>query len=224
MIEKTAARVSLYTVHRLVLTSLLVSAKFNDDFHLSNKVYAQLGGISLSELNACELHFLQKLEWKCLLNQSAYFNCAVILSNSAITMEHMQPHSKLKTCQTRVLSVSYSDVNLHQRLISEPSPEQTDSTAHQTLIAENENRHLAQNQKMTTKCPLAAATQRQPLVHLDANRQALVDKNHGSSILSQLPPKSTPAIDDLTAKLSKLQSRQARFDIQSERFRCRLFP
>jgi hypothetical protein len=37
--------------HRLLITSIVVSAKFFDDFYFKNSFYAKLGGISTQLLN-----------------------------------------------------------------------------------------------------------------------------------------------------------------------------
>ncbi|XP_039001394.1 cyclin-U4-1-like [Hibiscus syriacus] len=55
-----------YNVHRLLITSVLVSAKFMDDMHYNNAYYAKVGGISTAEMNLLELDFLFGLS--CQLN------------------------------------------------------------------------------------------------------------------------------------------------------------
>lgn len=50
--------------HRLVLTSMLVAAKFHDDVFYSNAYYAKIGGLKVPELNALEAQFIKMLDWK----------------------------------------------------------------------------------------------------------------------------------------------------------------
>ncbi|KAJ4461759.1 putative Crp/Fnr family transcriptional regulator [Paratrimastix pyriformis] len=45
-------------IHRLLITSMVVAAKFFDDRYYTNTYYAQVGGISVAELNVMELEFL----------------------------------------------------------------------------------------------------------------------------------------------------------------------
>jgi hypothetical protein len=45
-------------VHRLIITSVLVSAKFMDDLCYNNAFYAKVGGITTEEMNLLELDFL----------------------------------------------------------------------------------------------------------------------------------------------------------------------
>ncbi|MBA0858111.1 hypothetical protein Goshw_021798 [Gossypium schwendimanii] len=47
-----------FNVHRLLITSVLVSAKFMDDICYNNAYYAKVGGISTEEMNILEVDFL----------------------------------------------------------------------------------------------------------------------------------------------------------------------
>lgn len=47
-----------FNVHRLIITSCLVSAKFMDDMYYNNAYYAKVGGISTREMNLLEVDFL----------------------------------------------------------------------------------------------------------------------------------------------------------------------
>ncbi|ERN01092.1 hypothetical protein AMTRI_Chr03g52400 [Amborella trichopoda] len=46
------------SVHRLLITSVLVAAKFMDDLYYNNAYYAKVGGISITEMNCLEVDFL----------------------------------------------------------------------------------------------------------------------------------------------------------------------
>ncbi|GMN48316.1 hypothetical protein TIFTF001_017489 [Ficus carica] len=45
-------------VHRLLITSVMVAAKFMDDMYYNNAYYAKVGGISTTEMNFLEVDFL----------------------------------------------------------------------------------------------------------------------------------------------------------------------
>ncbi|KAL1535800.1 Cyclin-U4-1 [Salvia divinorum] len=47
-----------FNVHRLLITSVMLSAKFMDDMYYNNAYYAKVGGISTTEMNFLELDFL----------------------------------------------------------------------------------------------------------------------------------------------------------------------
>eukprot|EP00928_Gymnodinium_smaydae_P085042 TRINITY_DN6833_c0_g1_i3.p1 TRINITY_DN6833_c0_g1~~TRINITY_DN6833_c0_g1_i3.p1 ORF type:complete len:276 (+),score=31.11 TRINITY_DN6833_c0_g1_i3:60-830(+) len=51
------------TFHRLMLTSLVVAAKYHDDVYYSNRYYAKVGGVSVKELGCLETAFLTCLSF-----------------------------------------------------------------------------------------------------------------------------------------------------------------
>ncbi|XWS36999.1 hypothetical protein CRYUN_Cryun19dG0005600 [Craigia yunnanensis] len=50
--------INSFNVHRLLITSVLISAKFMDDIYYNNAYYAKVGGISIVEMNLLEVDFL----------------------------------------------------------------------------------------------------------------------------------------------------------------------
>nr|POF27156.1 cyclin-u4-1 [Quercus suber] len=56
--------INSFNVHRLLITSVLVSAKFMDDMYYNNAYYAKVGGISTTEMNLLEVDFLFELKHK----------------------------------------------------------------------------------------------------------------------------------------------------------------
>ena len=53
-----------YNVHRLLVTAVMIAAKFFDDLYYSNAYYAKVGGIKTRELNVLEVHLLGLLNWR----------------------------------------------------------------------------------------------------------------------------------------------------------------
>ncbi|KAG0291934.1 hypothetical protein BGZ96_004679 [Linnemannia gamsii] len=51
-------RINSFNIHRLLITSLMIAAKFTSDLFYSNARYAKVGGLALQELNQLELEFL----------------------------------------------------------------------------------------------------------------------------------------------------------------------
>ncbi|KAF9203589.1 hypothetical protein BGZ49_006258 [Haplosporangium sp. Z 27] len=51
-------RINSFNIHRLLITCVMVAAKFTSDMFYSNARYAKVGGLSLPELNQLELEFL----------------------------------------------------------------------------------------------------------------------------------------------------------------------
>lgn len=54
----------------------MVAAKFIDDFKLSNRDFAKIGGISNSEMNLLELDFLKTLEFRLTVGKQLFGNYA----------------------------------------------------------------------------------------------------------------------------------------------------
>ncbi|KAH9257945.1 hypothetical protein BASA81_003964 [Batrachochytrium salamandrivorans] len=51
------------TVHRLFLTAMLCAVKFTEDFRITNRFWAKVGGIDLDEMNRLEIEFLRLIQW-----------------------------------------------------------------------------------------------------------------------------------------------------------------
>lgn len=61
-------RLSPYNLHRLVITAVVISAKFIDHAWYSNSYYARVGGISsVAEMNLLEIHMLKLLDYRVLV-------------------------------------------------------------------------------------------------------------------------------------------------------------
>eukprot|EP00931_Biecheleriopsis_adriatica_P091753 TRINITY_DN65635_c0_g1_i1.p1 TRINITY_DN65635_c0_g1~~TRINITY_DN65635_c0_g1_i1.p1 ORF type:complete len:229 (-),score=37.17 TRINITY_DN65635_c0_g1_i1:49-735(-) len=67
--------VNSLSIHRLLATSLVVSAKFNDDTIYSNVYYAKVTGMDVKELNKSEIAFLKLLDWKLDVSPEEYHDC-----------------------------------------------------------------------------------------------------------------------------------------------------
>ena len=59
-------------VHRLLVTSVMLAAKFFDDHYLDNQHYAAVGGVPKGEMNILELEFLFLLEFNLHVTQADY--------------------------------------------------------------------------------------------------------------------------------------------------------
>lgn len=52
------------SVHRLLITSIMLAAKFIDDAFYNNAYYAKVGGVTTAELNRLEMKFLFGLDFR----------------------------------------------------------------------------------------------------------------------------------------------------------------
>ncbi|KYQ92968.1 cyclin-related 2 family protein [Tieghemostelium lacteum] len=77
-----------YNIHRILITTVLISTKYMDDIFYNNEFYSQVGGISLKEMNNLELEFLKLLKF------SAF--CSVPILNDY--------QREIEACKDRYLS------------------------------------------------------------------------------------------------------------------------
>lgn len=57
-----------HNVHRLILTAIMLAAKFYDDIHYDNNTWSRIGGINANEINRLETNFLELIEYNLNIN------------------------------------------------------------------------------------------------------------------------------------------------------------
>jgi len=65
-------KLSIINIHRLLLVSLLVAAKFTDDHYYNNAYYAKIGGITKTELATIEIEFLALINFDLYVTDAKY--------------------------------------------------------------------------------------------------------------------------------------------------------
>lgn len=61
-----------WNVHRIFMTALLLAVKFIEDVYYSNKYYAKVGGVSLTELSSLECSFLRLIRYDLCVSPREY--------------------------------------------------------------------------------------------------------------------------------------------------------
>ncbi|XP_038899829.1 cyclin-P3-1 [Benincasa hispida] len=64
----TEIQLTSLNVHRLLITSIMLAAKFIDDSFFNNAYYAKVGGVSTAELNKLEMKFLFSIDFRLQVN------------------------------------------------------------------------------------------------------------------------------------------------------------
>eukprot|EP00931_Biecheleriopsis_adriatica_P036188 TRINITY_DN20854_c0_g1_i1.p1 TRINITY_DN20854_c0_g1~~TRINITY_DN20854_c0_g1_i1.p1 ORF type:complete len:214 (+),score=42.25 TRINITY_DN20854_c0_g1_i1:71-712(+) len=64
--------VSPLSIHRMLATATLVSAKFLDDVYYSNSFYAKVCGLRPCEMNVLEATFLSLLRWRLFVSEEEF--------------------------------------------------------------------------------------------------------------------------------------------------------
>ncbi|ONK63690.1 uncharacterized protein A4U43_C07F17880 [Asparagus officinalis] len=63
-LEQPGVHLSCLNVHRLLMTSVVIAAKFIDDAFFNNAYYARVGGVSTQEMNKLEINLLFTLDFR----------------------------------------------------------------------------------------------------------------------------------------------------------------
>ena len=70
--NKHKIKLSYLTIHKLFLSSLIVATKYNEDETYFFKIYAKLGGVTISDLEYLELCFVTSLDFDLYINDELY--------------------------------------------------------------------------------------------------------------------------------------------------------
>lgn len=84
--------VSPWSIHRLLMTGMMVAAKFWDDTYYNNTHYAKVGGVRLQEMNRLEMHFLKLIGWRLQVLPQEYnmYHSQVILAAQGMLNSEVQ--------------------------------------------------------------------------------------------------------------------------------------
>ena len=63
LIQRNGFVLTELTVHRVIVTAILLAAKFFDDAYYNNAYYAKVGGVLVSEMNGLEVDFLFRINF-----------------------------------------------------------------------------------------------------------------------------------------------------------------
>ena len=70
--EESDLELSQYNIHKIILTAIVIALKNNEDDYYSNKYYAKVGGITLTELNELEMNMLILLKFNTYVSDEIY--------------------------------------------------------------------------------------------------------------------------------------------------------
>jgi len=104
--------INSFNVHRLLITSVMVAAKFLDDLYYNNAYYAKVGGISTKEMNFLELDFLFGLGFELNVTPNT-FNAYFSYLQKEMTL--LQPLSLVVVPSSRSLITFNDDEASHQK-------------------------------------------------------------------------------------------------------------
>jgi len=80
--------VNSLNVHRLIITGILVAAKFFDDQYFNNAYFGKIGGVSSKEVNLLEIDFIF------MINFDLYVETGMYETYNKRLLGHVQPSKK----------------------------------------------------------------------------------------------------------------------------------
>ena len=70
-----------YNIHRIILGCLLLAIKYNEDIYFTNKHYAEVGGLSVKEINELEFFSFQLLDFNLFISDDIYIKYLKYITN-----------------------------------------------------------------------------------------------------------------------------------------------
>ncbi|XP_050237613.1 cyclin-P3-1 [Mercurialis annua] len=99
LIQNIDIRLTSLNVHRLLITSVTVAAKFIDDAFFNNAYYAKVGGVSTEELNKLEMKFLFSIDFRLQVNVNTFGRYCSQLENVAADCHQIE--RPIQVCRTK---------------------------------------------------------------------------------------------------------------------------
>ncbi|XP_058221748.1 cyclin-U4-1 [Rhododendron vialii] len=87
MQKQPSLPINSLNVHRLLITSVMVAAKFMDDMYYNNAYYAKVGGITTAEMNFLEVDFLFGLGFHLNVTPTTFHNYCAYLQRRMLLVE-----------------------------------------------------------------------------------------------------------------------------------------
>lgn len=91
LIQKNNFLLTELNVHRVVITAILLAAKFFDDAYYNNAYYAKVGGVLVEEINNLEVQFLFKIDFSLRVLPEVFekYNAELISHSNAMGLERI---------------------------------------------------------------------------------------------------------------------------------------
>ena len=72
LLENKNIKLSIYNVHRILFTAVLLAIKYNEDEIYENNIFAEIFGVSNKELNNLESEFLDLIEFNLFITKKIF--------------------------------------------------------------------------------------------------------------------------------------------------------
>ena len=97
LIQRHGFVLTVLNVHRVILTSIVLAAKFFDDQYFNNAYYGKVGGVSCPEMNSLELEFLLLVNFSLHVTSEEYAKYYNELANHYVFAQALLRHSSMRS-------------------------------------------------------------------------------------------------------------------------------
>lgn len=120
LIQRNNFLLTELNVHRVIVTAILLAAKFFDDAYYNNAYYAKVGGVLVSEMNGLEVDFLFRINFSLHVTPETFEQYRVELlshlgSESLTLPAQLQPQLTMEQQQQLIASIEQHRPLLQQQ-------------------------------------------------------------------------------------------------------------
>ncbi|KAG9156994.1 hypothetical protein Leryth_009049 [Lithospermum erythrorhizon] len=94
--ERNNVCLTSLSIHRLLITSIMVAAKFVDDAFFNNAYYARVGGVTTAELNKLEMEFLFGLDFRLHVSMETFHKYCSVVENEGLPIDRLIQACRVK--------------------------------------------------------------------------------------------------------------------------------
>ena len=123
LIQRNNFLLTELNVHRVVITAILLAAKFFDDAYYNNAYYAKVGGVLVSEMNGLEVDFLFRINFSLHVTPEVFEEYRAKLFSQASAANI--PLSALQ----QIINPAQATTSLHDQ-VSQVTPPPSSPTSH----------------------------------------------------------------------------------------------
>ncbi|KEH23761.1 putative cyclin [Medicago truncatula] len=99
LLQNTEIKLTSLNVHRLLITSIMLAAKFMDDAFFNNAYYARVGGVKTCELNRLEMSFLFGIDFRLQVSVDTFHKYCWQLEEEGL--ETLQIERPMQACRIK---------------------------------------------------------------------------------------------------------------------------
>ena len=75
-------RLNYFNIHKLIIASMLIAIKYNEDDYYNNTFYAKIGGVKKSEIDVLEYQFLILIDFKLYVSEELFEKYSDYIQNT----------------------------------------------------------------------------------------------------------------------------------------------